>query len=292
MGLSSGKSMALTIEGLAVRMLTFSGRRVDEWYEVSLNPGWVRGGVVSRPEDVGNAVSQAVEENKLPRRGVVCALCSSGSNAQLLNLPGVKKSKVDEVVGRELRRLAPGSTIENDYVYSQLLPKKGSLQEVYALTVPRKNVLNLVEACHVAGMTIRAMELTPFALARAVQCENGIIVHADVDGIEIVVMDRSFPVSFRSMPVQNGNGPEAASQQLLTELPRTIDYYNRSHPEAPLTDDTAVFLSGGLALDPELVMGVVDVTGREVASIEPPVDCPPDFPLAQYMTHVGLMLKG
>ncbi|MEE8471056.1 MAG: hypothetical protein V3S51_06985 [Dehalococcoidia bacterium] len=294
MSKATGKTMAMSVEGLAVRLVTFTGKRVVDWYDVPLNPGWVRGGIISRPDDVGKAVAKTIEENNAPRRGVLSALSSSGSSAQVLNMPGVKKSKIDAVVGREMRRVSAGSNFENDYIYSQPLPKPkhGTQREVYALTVPKRNVLNLVEACNAAGLTMKAVELKPFALARAVGCQNGIIVHADVDGIEIVIIDNSFPVSFRSVSVNNGDGPEAAFQQLLSELPRTIDHYNRTHPDTPLGDDTAIYLSGGLALNPELVMGVVEVTGREVANIEPPVECPPDFPLAQYMTHVGLMLKG
>ena len=291
MGMMSGKNLALSIEGRTVRMLTFSGQKVQEWYNVDLNPGWVKGGIISRTEEVGKAIEKAIEENNTPCRGVLCGLSSSGSSAQVLTLPVIKKGKVEDVVGRELRRLSPGSTLENDYIYSQKLPKKATQQEVYALTVPKKNVLNMLEACHTAGIKIRAMELKPFALARAMSCENGILVDAEVDVIEIVIIDNAFPASFRSISVQNGDDPEAACQQLLSELPRTIEYYNRTHSDYPLSDTAPVYLSGELALDPELVMGVVEVTGREVANIEPPIDYPADFPVAQYMTHVGLMLR-
>ncbi len=290
MGAMNGKSLALAIEGESARMITFSGKRVVSWHEVALNPGWVKGGIVTRPEEVGKAIAKAIEENKFPRTGVRVALSSSGSGAQVLTLPKVKKSKMGQVVDREVRRLAPGSQVDQDYVFSQVLPKKGIQVEVYALTVPKKNVLNLVEACRIAELKMKAMELGPFALARAVACESGIIVHAETDCIEIVIMENGFPASFRSMQIQNGGGAEAAAQQLLSELPKTIDYYNRGHSECPLSDETAVFLSGSLALDPELVMGVVDVTGREVANAEPAVECPPDFPLSQYMMHVGLIL--
>ena len=291
MGMLSGNKLALSVDGRTVRMLTFSGKKVQEWYNIAINPGWVKGGVISRTEEVGKAIEKAIEENNTPCSGVLCGLSSSGSSAQVLTLPVIKKGKVEDVVSRELRRLSPGSSLENDYIYSQTLPKKGTQQEVYALTVPKKNVLNLMEACHAAGIKMRAMELKPFALARAMSCENGILVDAEIDIIEIVIIENSFPASFRSILVQNGDGPEAACQQLLSELPRTIEYYNRTHSEDPLSDTAPVYLSGELALDPELVMGVVEVTGREVANVEPPIEYPADFPIAQYMTHVGLMLR-
>ncbi len=290
MNLTSSKNVALSVEGMAVRMMAYSGKKVEAWYELPLNSAWVRNGIISRPDEVGKAIAASMEEHKLPHKGAVSALPGTGSSGQVLNLPGIKKDRIGEAATRELKRLAPGTNTENEYILTEMLPKKGSQQGVYTLTVPKRNVLNFMEACQTAGLGVKSIELTPFALARAVGCENGIIVHAEVDNIEIVIVQGSFPASFRTVVVQSGAGPEAAAQQLLNELPRTIDYYNRSHQEAPLADDTPVYLSGALALDPELVMGVVDVTGREVANAEPTVEYPPEFPLAQYMAHVGLML--
>ncbi len=290
MNLGSGKNLALSVEGESLRMVTYSGKKVQSWFEAPLNPAWVRNGVISRPDEVGKVIATAMEEHKLPAKGLVSALSGTGSSGQVLNLPGVKKGKINEAVSRELKRLSPGTSSENEYIFTEMLPKKGTQQEVYALSVPKRNVNNLMDACLAAGASVRSVELAPFALLRAVSCENGIIAHAELDRIEIVIVVNSFPANFRSVAVQNGTGSDAAAQQLLSELPRTIDYYNRSHAESPLAEDVPVYLTGALALDPEVAMGVVDVTGREVASVEPSIEYPPEFPLAQYMAHVGLML--
>ena len=283
----------MSIEGSAVRMLTFSGKKVDKWFDVPLESRWTTGGVVSAPSEVGKALAEAIQEHKIPTKGVVCALPSNGSSAQVLSLPtSVKRGKIEEAAIRELKRTATAAALEADYIYCQPLAKKPDKQEVYVLTVPKMNVINLLEACRAAGIHLKNIELMPFALARAIGCKEGVIVHAEIDGVEVIVVQNYSPAVFRSLAIRNAEGPEQASQEVLNELPRAIDFYNRTNLDNPLSQDAPVYLCGELAVDPELVMGIVEATEREVASIELSINCPPDFPLSKYMTHAGLMLKG
>ena len=97
---------------------------------------------------------------------------------------------------------------------------------------------------------------------------------------------------FRNIPVKDAAATaEGASQNLLRELPFTIDFYNRSSQGSELKAETPVYLSGELALDPELAAQVAQVSGREVMALDPPVECPESFPVEQYLATVGLMLR-
>jgi hypothetical protein len=295
MELFSGQGMAFTIEGFSLKMLTFAGKRIESWYSIPLNPNFVRDGLVAAPLDIGKIMAEAIQEKGIPRSGVVSALASTGSAGQVMTLPRVKGGKLKEVVEREMKRAMPGAA-DADYLYWRPVDGGGTTgqrQEIYALAVPRNNVISMVEVCRTAGVKLKGMELRPFALVRAVNCKNGIIVHGEIDNIEIVIVDRSFPGLFRGVPVKDVNpSPETAWQYLIRELPFTIDYYNRSHHDSNITAEAAVYLSGGLALDPETAPRLAQATGRKVARIEPPPGCPQNFPLEQYLVNVGLMLKG
>jgi Tfp pilus assembly PilM family ATPase len=255
----------------------------------------VRDGLVAAPQEIGKIMAEAIQEKGIPRNDVVAALSSAGSASQVLVLPRVKGGKLKEVVDRELKRAMPGSA-EADYIYWRPVGGGGTAgqkQEIYALAVPRNNIINMVEVCRTAGVKLKGMELRPFALARAINCKNGIIVHGEIDSIEIVIVDRSFPGMFRGIPVKDVNpSSESAWQYLVRELPFTIDYYNRSHQDSNVTAESAIYLSGGLALDPEMAPRLAQATGHKAAPIEPPSGCPQNFPLAQYLVNVGLMLKG
>ncbi len=293
MKLFDGKSMAFAVEGMTLRMMAFSGKKIESWYSVPLNGGSVKEGLIGSPDAVGGVLAEAIEENRLPRRGVVCAVSSLGSATQTLNLPGVKKGALGDMVRREIRRTMPGSQ-DADFVYWEQMPVKGapSQTRIYTLAVPKGNVRGMVDACRTAAVGLRGMELKPFALLRAVECQDGIIVHGEVDSMEVVVVNEGFPALFRCISIKDASPTaEVASQNLLRELPFTIDYYNRSFYDSQLSPDAAVHLCGELALDPQLAMGITAATGREVVGVEPAVECPPSFPVAQFLTCVGLMLR-
>ncbi len=293
MKLFDRSAMSFTIESMTLRMLIYSGKKIESWYSVPLPGNMVREGLVVTPEAVGSIMEEAIRENDIPKRGVITAVPSSGSATQTINLPGVKKGGLKDMISREIKRAMPGSQ-DVDFVYWQVLPENGGgkRQQVYALAVPRSNVVGVVDACRACGVTLRGIELKPFAMVRAVDCTEGIIVHGEVDSVEVVIVEKSFPALFRCIPVKDASpSAEEAAQNLLRELPFTIDYYNRSYRDAKLTPEVPVYLSGELALDPKLAMDVTETTGREVIGVEPKVECPPNFPLAQFLTNVGLMMR-
>jgi len=293
MKLFDNRTMAFSVESMTLRMLVYSGKKIESWYSVPLSPNCTKEGLIANPEIVGGIISEAIQENRLPRRGVVCAVPSTGTATQTLTMPEMKRGSLDDVILREIRRTMPGSQ-DVDFVYWQKMPKDGiqKQQKVYTLAVPRSNILGIMDACRVGGVKLRGVELRPFALLRAVDCKEGVIVQGELDCVEVVIVERSFPALYRSIPVKDESpDAEVASRNLLRELPFTIDYYNRSFQDAQLGPEVAVYLSGELALDPKLAMEITEATGREVVGAETSVECPPNFPLAQFLTCVGLMLR-
>jgi hypothetical protein len=293
MRLSGGRSMAFTIESMALKMLVFSGTKVEKWLTVPLKPNSVREGLIAKPDAVGEALAEAIEKNSLPRSGVVAAVPSSGASAQILNLPAIKKGNLKDMVEREIARTM-ASALDTDFVHWVPLVGDGVQKQnrVYVVSVPRSAVVNVAEACRAANVGLKGVELKPFALFRAVNCRAGIIVHGEIDQIEIVVVDRTFPRLFRSVPVKEAAPtPQIAARYLVRELPFTIDYYNRTFRETQLSPDAPVYLSGELAQDAGLAQEAAKVTGGEVAAVPKPATYPADFPLGPYLSTVGLMLR-
>ena len=119
----NSRTIALTVDGLAIRMLVYSGKKIERWYEIPLNPVFVRDGLVSDAEEVGIVLADAMRDKEIPKGGVISALSSAGSATQVLQFPRlkVKINKLEELVHREMRRLMPGS-VDADYIFWRLLP--------------------------------------------------------------------------------------------------------------------------------------------------------------------------
>jgi hypothetical protein len=278
---------------MGLKMLVFSGGKVESWHTVPLKPNSVKEGMITSPELVGEAMAEAVEKHGIPRGGVVAAVPSTGASGQFLNLPPIKKGNIKDIVEREIARTM-ASALDTDFVHWVPLAGDGAQKQnrVYVVSVPRNVVTNVAEACRIAKVGLKGVELKAYALFRAVNCRTGVIVHGELDQIEIVIVDRSFPRLFRSVPVKEA-APNAqmAAKYLLRELPFTMDYYNRTFREAQLSPDAPVYLSGELSADPTLAQEVAKATGVQVAAVPKPAAYPADFPLGSYLSTVGLMLR-
>ncbi len=288
--------IALSIEGDSLRMLSFSGRQIRSWESIPLSPYHVRGGFVSNPEAVGQVIGEALAERGLMRERALFAFPSIGSACSILNVPNkLRRSQFGDVISREARRVMSFSA-EASYLYWQLLPK-GSFEErkAWVLTVPREPLLKLMKACHLAKLKLRAIDLTAVALSRVVGQKEAIIVHCEPNRLETVILVDWVPQFIRSTLL--GESEEFATEleeptaEVLRQIPYTISYYNDTHRDAPLDPEVPVYLTGSLALDIELAEKVSAVTERPVAELEPPLSCPPDFPLPLYAVNLGLMLK-
>ena len=119
-------------------------------------------------------------------------------------------------------------------------------------------------------------------------------MHGEIDSSEIVMVDQCIPGLFRNITIKDDKpGAEVAWQNLIRELPFTIDYYNRTHHESSITAETPIYLCGGLGLDVGAAQKLAQAAGgRKVMRVEPPMALPENFPLEQYLVNVGLVLKG
>ena len=284
-------TVSLSIDGNSLRIVKSSGKKIDKWDTVGLDPKLVREGIITDTASMSEIVKRALSERKLSRRNIRWSLPSVGSSSQIVVIPKTGKSKSATVVEREVRRALSVSP-ETSYVYWQSLPKAGVQQRVYAVAVPKETVQNLIEMCRGAGVTISSIELKSLALARAINQKNAVIAHGEVNAVEMVIMIDSLPILIRGIWLREKDlDTGRATALLLQQLASTIEYYNDMNRNSPLPANIPIYLTGEIALDSELAQRVSTLSGRTVASLEPPLSYPDHFPTALYMVNMGLILR-
>lgn len=293
LGLFSASSIALSLEGWTLRLLETRGRQVLMWANIPVSPGLVKGGVVVDPEALGRVIGEAFKGGRLSRRKVLCALNAPQAVSRLLTVPKAQGVNLARVVEREVRRLFPSAS-EDSFMYWQAVAGKAmSQQQVCVLTVPKEPLLAMASALRAAGIRPQSMDLRTLALARSVNQKDAILANLESNSVDVVIVVDDIPVLIRSIHLGEEPVPIATAQnRLLDELTRTISFYNDSNRANPLAPTLPIFLTGDLAADPDLVAPVEDSTGHPVWPLEPPLECPPDFPSSQYMVNIGLALKG
>lgn len=283
--------VSLGIDGNSLRIVSFSGKKIDKWDSVGFAPQLVKEGLISNIAEMAQIIKQALTERKLSPKNVRCSLSSIGSTSRILELPQIRKSGVEVTIQREARRVMSIS-LDTNYLYWQLLPEGGPKQQVFVLATPKEPLQRLIQTCQNAGVTIGTIDLKPLALARAVNRRDAIIAHGEVDSIEITITINSLPSLMRGNWLRGESlNTDKITALLLQQIASTIEYYNDMNPTNPLPTDVPIYLTGEVALSPELAQRVSAISGRTVANLEPPVSYPAYFPIAQYMTNIGLILK-
>jgi len=290
---SSQEAVTVNVEERSLRLLTVKGGEVQKWGQAPLGPGLVENGLVRDPAQVGSAIETLFEEQKVPKTGVTTCLTviGLGSTSQIFDLPKMKPSLLVDAIGREARRAMP-VPVDELYLSYQVIGEKGGLQQVYVLGAPRDIVDAHVTAFQMAGVQLKAMDLKPFALVRAINHRNAVIADLENENFHVIVVAEAIPDITRSA-VLHGDGldPQQKAHRLVEELTRTIDFYNHSHPNKRLEPTVPVFLTGELTGIPGVDEIIQAEMGYTIEMPTPPLVYPEALPLPQFMVNIGLALK-
>jgi hypothetical protein len=159
--------------------------------------------------------------------------------------------------------------------------------------VPREPVIALIETLRLAGLQPDNIETTTFALSRAVNQSQAIIVAVEPNSLDSIILKDGIPLATRSTFLgERPQDPESLTTQATGALDNIVSFYNESYPDNPLPPDIPVYLFGSAVVaDPNIVSAVETALGRPVSEFEPPVLYPQDLPKAEFAVNIGLMLK-
>jgi type IV pilus assembly protein PilM len=285
-------TIAASVEGSTLRLMTIEAQRVSGWTEVAIPERAARGGQINDPVALGTAIGAAFDQYELPRRRVGWALPGFQATTRVLDLPGLKGDELDQAVQEELERVL-GASVTETFMYYQRIPGRIRQRSVFVLALPKQTVLGALEALDVADIRPTTMDLRPLALARAIGRSDAIVANLEDGSLDIVVVERSLPTLIRSLPLLGPTaGRDAAQARLVDETERTLGYYDDANPDHPLDVDAPLFLTGALATGIALAERMRSVTRHPIGRLTAVgLTYPPEFPVAEFVVNVGLSLK-
>lgn len=283
--------LSLSIEGTTLRILACEGRNISNWANIPFNPALLRNGFIANSKGMAQVIKNALGGKKLRHKKVIAALPGFQSLSRIITLPGTREVNPKVVLPREAGRLMPVS-MENSYLFWQAVEGDESQQSFFVLAVPKRPLLRLVETLRLAGLRPAKIDIASLALARAVNSSDAIIANAENNGIDIVIVRDDIPYVMRS--VFSGEEPiplESLAPRVVEELGRNVGHYNETNRDNPLPPNLPVYLCGACAIDPDLPSMVQREIGYPVEEVKSVLKSPRDFPTAQMMVNMGLMLK-
>jgi len=296
MGLLNRETATLNIEATEARLLVMSGNSIVRWDSIALPPGTMHNGQVAQPETFSRALTELFARAHAPRRGIVAGLSGQRSLVRILNLPAVDPKSLDETVRREARRELP-LPLDELYLSWQVIGNhtaQASRLQVFALGVPRDALDALMVGLRMAGLQPRAMDLKPLALARAVNLPDVLIADAEATTQDVILVRDWTPLIVRSIaaspaPDQPTRTPADLAETLVTEVKRTLDFYNSSMAASRPAWSPVVCLTGMLG-ESAAVRQRMEARWTLVQPA-PALSLPPELPLLPYLTNIGLALK-
>ena len=283
--------ISLSIEGTDLRILSFYQNTVESWDSVPFDPEFLKVGQVADSEGLEGVIKSALEGRELIKSRVVCALPGLRTMSRVISLPKVGKGELEATISREARRLMSVS-LEDNKLYWQTLPAKTEEMRIFTLVIPKEPLDAYMAALQGAGIIPHAIDLKPLALARAVNKKDAIIVNGESNSMELVIVIDDVPVLMRSVFLGEGVvSQDYAVGRISDELGRTITFYNESNPDDPLDPEVPLYFTGAVASGLPFALNVAALIGRTVQPLDPPLTYPEDFPVAEFMVNVGLVLK-
>lgn len=289
--LSYGMYVTLNISATSIRLLQVKGRQVKKWGSIPLAPGLVRDGLILQPKAVGAAIDDLFKSTKVPKKQVITSVTGLSFTYRILSLPRMKSASLEEAIQRAARQEMP-LPLEELYLSWQALGGGHDELDFFVLGVPRNLVDAVVKTLAEAGIKPYLMELKPLALARAANRGDVLIVDLEPDYFDIVLVADGIPAIMHTItPRGEGASIEDNIRRLTDELSKTVEFYNSSHQENPLTPTTPLLLTGELSAAANTSQLIQAETGYPVELLVPSLKFPPDLPIALYATNMGLALK-
>jgi len=283
--------VALNISNSNIKILSLKGKQVKKWANLALTSGLVRDGVILQPEAVGEAINTLFKSTRIPGEKVITSLAGLSFTYRFLSLPRIKPSLLEEAILRAAKKEISLS-LDELYLSWQPLPGKGDEQTFFILGVPRNLIDAAVQTLKKASIEPYLMDLRPLALARAANRNDAIVVNLEPDCFDIVFIADSIPKVIHSIiPRGEGATLEDNIRRLADELSKTVAFYQSSHPDSPLSPSTPLLLSGDLAAETPASGLLQSEIEYPVEPLVPPVEFPPELPIASYAASIGLALK-
>jgi len=288
-------SVTLNISDTSIRLLSTRGRQVEKWGNIPLAPGLVKDGLILQSKAVGEAIDALFKSVEVPKEQVITSLTGLSFTYCILNLPQMKPDLLEEAILRGARKEIP-VPLEELYLSWQAIGSDHDELKFFVLGVPRNLIDAVVQTLAEIGVKPYLIDLKPLALARAANRGDAIVVDLEPDRFDIILVANGITTIVHTVTPRFGITGEGVSledniQRLTDGISKTVNFYNNSHPETPLSLTTPLLLTGELSADATVSQFIQAQMEYPVELLVPPLEFPPDLPVALYTSNMGLALK-
>ena len=105
------RKITLFIEDTDIKLMVTSGKQVEKWAKLPLEPGLVSDGVIVDEAEVASKIRELFKLAKVSLGKVIAGLSGLNSIYRLITLPELPEAVIGEAVKHEARRVIPVSLV-------------------------------------------------------------------------------------------------------------------------------------------------------------------------------------
>jgi len=281
----------LTIEHGLIKLVVCRGREVLDYRLIPASPQFFRESLVSNQRRISPILQNAFQELGLQGGRVAGAVPGFQTGLRLLSLPRAAGFDPGVVIPQEANRIM-GVSPETSLITWHRLPNRVDQTRWLVLSASRRSVTSLLDTARQAGAQVEALELRPFALARAVNERDAVIAWVATDGCDVLVVKGAAPLEYQSLFW----GAESVEGDVLAErvtqmVERLIQGFDQNNPEGPLEEDVSLYICGSsIGREPTVAARVAENLQRPLGELAPPLQYPADLPVHDLVVNLGLAL--
>lgn len=207
------KTLTLSFEGSAIRLVSLRGDEVEQWLELGLPENLIQGGTVKDPEMLAERLAESIQANDLPTRRVAAAITGHRAIFRTMAFPDIEEELLDSAVRRKIRQEIPLPEGEMDLSWT-IVDRSDDQVQAFVVAVPRSIIDSHMRALLLADLKPKALDVSPLALLRAGNRENAVLADLEVTSLSVIILQEKVPAIVRTVPI----GAQATSAEGRLEL--------------------------------------------------------------------------
>jgi hypothetical protein len=186
-----------------------------------------------------------------------------------------------------------GISLDRSFLTWHPLPGTADASHWLVLSATNRSISSISTTAESAGLSMAALELRPFSVARATNQPDAVFAWTAGDGCDAVIVRDWTPVTYQA--AYWGAGASVESTDLVNRITEvvesTINAHDLQNPEMSVPDDIPLFVYGTPTKDDDdIAARVAKNLGRDTMEAEAPLDLPDDFPIDDLIVNIGLSL--
>lgn len=287
-----GERLTLVIENDVVRLMGVEKGQVTRWGSAPLPRGTLSAGAVANPDALAETVRRLwvsqTQDKPAPSNQLILGIPGHHIPTKIVSVQGLN-TKDKALMKNKAREALPG--MDTYRAWQVIGPAKQS--GLFVIAAPTTLIQSYLEPLKRIDLGVIAIDVKPLALIRAIGQRHAVIVDGERMLASIIIVDEALPrrARFPTLDAPLLVPLEEKITRLAELLIQTIRAYNNDKSGQVLHPAVPFFLTGSLAEHPLLRQVVEQILRHPVGEIKSPIQVPPNMPINQFMTNIGLAQK-